>query len=104
MTSCFSATLACGVLQKPVALGNANTHKCGCRCTRLWGFRETLCARSCQIANKFASAATLACGVLGAFAPRGEGGEQRSANQGETSPFLIFLYFSGSSGELWNFL
>ena len=48
--------------------------------------------------------ATLACGVLGAFAPRGEGGEQRSANQGETSPFLIFLYFSGSSGELWNFL
>jgi hypothetical protein len=48
--------------------------------------------------------AALACGVLGAFAPRGEGGEQRSANQGETSPFLIFLYFSGSSGELWNFL
>ena len=48
--------------------------------------------------------AALAGGVLGAFAPRGEGGEQRSANQGETSPFLIFLYFSGSSGELWNFL
>ena len=74
------------------------------RDTRLWGFIETHVARSCQIANKFASAATLACGVLGAFAPRGEGGEQRSANQGETSPFLIFLYFSGSSGELWNFL
>lgn len=30
------------------------------------GVKETLCARSCQIANKVASAVTLACGVLGA--------------------------------------
>jgi hypothetical protein len=34
------------------------------RDSRLLGFEETRCARSCQIANKFASAATLACWVL----------------------------------------
>lgn len=28
-----------GVWQKPLTLGNANSHKCGCRCSRLWGFR-----------------------------------------------------------------
>ena len=33
--------------------------------------------------------AALACGVLGAFAPRGKGSELRSANQGETSPFIV---------------
>gem|GEM_PF-2953247 len=37
---------------------------CICRDTRLRSFAETFCARSCQIANKFASAATLACEVL----------------------------------------
>ena len=35
MTSCFSATLAGRVLQKPISLGNANSHKCGCRSSRL---------------------------------------------------------------------
>ena len=28
-----------GVWQKPLTLGNANSHKCGCRCSRLLGFR-----------------------------------------------------------------
>ncbi len=51
MTICFSATLACEVLQKLPSLGHVRLSKLICRDTRLQSFTETPFARLCQLAQ-----------------------------------------------------